>query len=337
MEDDHMTEDLNKTALVQPTEETASPAPEESGSDTAVSEPAVSEPAEKKPKRKKTASKIFDIIVICVLMFGLYDTYTSQMRETFDDIAKCDASDILSELKDVGVSYTLEVADEKLPQVEQYSWKELREGGGKPAMMFQMLTYNESFPDIFKTGRRVNYLDCIRTVKVYITSDGAASAQYVGDVDVSIQAFWQGLGKKGALYFDNAVPDANLEKFISRYADAQEQALFESSFTVQGSNVDYYNEAITIYYDWTNPWNEELGPMGAFSLTAYQNGRELRQDYFNSETDPIISTLEPGSTASYSVVYYLRDTSSPVKLVVANRYGHFFEDDPPAMEFEISI
>ena len=297
---------------------------------------ATTAPTEKKPAWKKVLGAIGDIVLVCVIVFGINAYYTDQMREQFDNVARYDANEIISELKDMGISCTVEVTDEKLPKAEKYSWKEIREGGGRPSMLFQMLMYNESFPDIFKTGKSVKYLSYTRNVKVYIVPDGAEESQYVGDVNVSIQAFYQGYGKKGWLYFDDAEPDARLESFISSYADKREQELFKQSFVLRGSNVDYYNETITISYDWTNPWDEDVSPMWAFSLSAYQNGQELRQDYYNSETDPT-SNLAPGSTGSYSITYYLRDTASPVTLVVANSYNHFFEDDPPTMEFEIAL
>ena len=297
---------------------------------------ATTAPTEKKPAWKKVLGAIGDIVLVCVIIFWINAYYTDQMREQFDNVARYDANETISELKDMGVSCTVEVTDEKLPKAEKYSWKEIREGGGRPSMLFQMLMYNESFPDIFKTGKSVKYLSCTRNVKVYIVPDGAEESQYVGDVNVSIQAFYQGYGKKGWLYFDDAEPDARLESFISSYADKREQELFKQSFVLRGSNVDYYNETITISYDWTNPWDEDVSPMWAFSLSAYQNGQELRQDYYNSETDPT-SSLAPGSTGSYAIVYYLRDTTAPVKLVVANSYSHFSEDDPPTIEFDISM
>lgn len=333
MEDNYtnLPENPNTETSSQPMDETAS-----SDSVEASEAAAASSTTEKKDAWKMVLSTICDILLVCIVLYGINAYYTDQIREQFDNIARYDANEIISELKDMGVSCTVEVTDEKLPKAEKYSWDEIREGGGKPSMMFQMLMYNESFPEVFKTGKSVKYLNCTRTVKVYIIPDGAEESRYIGDVDVSIQAFYQGYGKEGFLYFDDAEPDAQLENFISSYVDAQEQKLFEQSFALQGSGVDYYDETITIYYDWTNPWGEELSPMWAFSLSAYQNGQELRQDYYNSETD-LTSNLAPGSTGSYSIAYYLRDTTAPVKLVVANTYSYFFEDDPPTVEFEITL
>ena len=292
--------------------------------------------SEKKPVWKKFVSAVWDIAVICLIVYGVNAYYTGQMQEQFDSIARSGAIEEHVDLDQFGIDYSLEVTDDKLPKAKTYSWKEIRDGGGRPAMLFQMLMFNESFPEIFKTGKSVRYLNCTRTVKVSIMPEGAEEPQYIGDVDVTIQAFYQGLGRKGMLYFDDAESDATLKSFINSYADAQEQKLFKQSFTVQGSTVDYYNETITIDYDWTNLFTEEVSPMWAFSLTAYQNGHELLQDYYNSRTDSA-SNLAPGSTGSYSITYYLRDTASPVTLVVANSYNHFFEDDPPTMEFEIAL
>lgn len=292
--------------------------------------------SEKKPVWKKFVSAVWDIAVICLIVYGVNAYYTGQMQEQFDSIARSDAIEEHVDLDQFGIDYSLEVTDDKLPKAKTYSWKEIRDGGGRPAMLFQMLMFNESFPEIFKTGKSVRYLNCTRTVKVSIMPEGAEEPQYIGDVDVTIQAFYQGLGRKGMLYFDDAESGATLKSFINSYADTQEQKLFKQSFTVQGSTVDYYNETITIDYDWTNLFTEEVSPMWAFSLTAYQNGHELLQDYYNSKTDSA-SNLAPGSTGSYSITYYLRDTASPVTLVVANSYNHFFEDDPPTMEFEIAL
>ena len=105
---------------------------------------------------------------------------------------------------------------------------------------------------------------------------------------------------------------------------------------MKDSSVDFYNEKITIYYSWTNLQNEELSPMWAFDLNAYQGGHELNQDYYRSETD-LVSGLVPGYTGEYSVTYYLHDIETPVRLVVSNTYDYFFEDDKPSMEFEIPL
>ena len=156
---------------------------------------ATTAPTEKKPAWKKILGAIGDIVLVCVIVLGINAYYTDQMREQFDNVARYDANETISELKDMGVSCTVEVTDEKLPKAEKYSWKEIREGGGKPSMLFQMLMYNESFPDIFKTGKSVKYLNCTRNVKVYIVPDGAEESQYIGDVNVGIQAFYQGYGK----------------------------------------------------------------------------------------------------------------------------------------------
>lgn len=291
---------------------------------------------EEKPFWKKFVSAVWDIAFIALIVYGVNAYYTGQMQEQFDSIARSDAIEELADLDQFGIDYSLEVTDDKLPKAKTYSWKEIRDGGGRPSMLFQMLMFNESFPKIFKTGKSVRYLNCTRTVKVSIMPEGAEEPQYIGDVDVTIHAFYQGLGRKGMLYFGDAESDATLKSFINSYANEQEQKLFEQSFTVQGSTVDYYDETITIDYDWTNLFAEEVSPMWAFSLTAYQNGHELLQDYYNSETDSA-SNLAPGSTGSYSITYYLRDTASSVTLVVANSYNHFFEDDPPTMEFEIAL
>ena len=292
--------------------------------------------SEKKPLWKKILSNICDIAFIALIVYGVNAYYTGQMQEQFDSIARSDAIEELADLDQFGLDYALEVTDDKLPKAKTYSWKEIRDGGGRPAMLFQLLMFNESFPEVFKTGKSVRYLNCTRTVRVSIMPEGAEEPQYIGDVDVTIQAFYQGFGRKGMLYFDDAELDATLKSFINSYANEQEQKLFEQSFTVQGSTVDYYDETITIDYDWTNLFTEEVSPMWAFSLSAYQNGQELRQDYYNSKTDSA-SNLAPGSTGSYSITYYLRDTASPVKLIVANSYDHFFEDDQPTMEFDIAL
>ena len=150
-------------------------------------------------------------------------------------------------------------------------------------------------------------------------------------------AFYQNYVKKGMIYRADAEPNAALVSYIGSFVEAQEQQLFEDSFQLKDSSVDFYDETITIYYSWTNLRDEDANPMWSFSLSASQNGRELTQDYFNSETDSF-SQLAPGCTGEYSITYYLHDTSSPVKLVVSNLYGdNLFADDRPGVEYEIKL
>ena len=204
-------------------------------------------------------------------------------------------------------------------------------------MTFQLMMYNEDFPDVIKTGKSVRYLNLTRTVKVYVDQGESGEADYAGNVDVNIVAFYQNYVKKGMIYRADAEPNAALVSYIGSFVEAQEQQLFEDSFQLKDSSVDFYDETITIYYSWTNPRDEDANPMWSFSLSASQNGRELTQDYFNSETDSF-SQLAPGCTGEYSITYYLHDTSSPVKLVVSNLYGdNLFADDRPGVEYEIKL
>ena len=136
---------------------------------------------------------------------------------------------------------------------------------------------------------------------------------------------------------DNSVQAlTSRNQVLNKEIEAQKQKIFEQSFELKDSSVDFYNEKITIYYSWTNLQNEELSPMWAFDLNAYQGGHELNQDYYRSETD-LVSGLVPGYTGEYSVTYYLHDIETPVRLVVSNTYDYFFEDDKPSTEFEIPL
>lgn len=291
----------------------------------------------KKPTWKKVLIALWDIVVICAIAYGINHYLAQQIREQFDDIAVDSASSALTELNEFGISFTLIPVDKAIPKAETYEWEELREGGGKAAMAFQMVMYSDDFPEVIKTGKDVKYMNFTHTVEVYVMPDGAKESQHIGDVEVVIIAFYQGYGKNGMLYLADPEVDTALGDYISSYADTQEQQIFEQSFVLQDSSVDYSNETITICYDWTNLRDEDAAPMWSFDLAAYQGGYELQQDYYNSETDPM-SSLAPGYTGNYSITYYLRDNTTPVKLVVSNKYGaNLFEEDPPVKEFEISL
>ena len=44
-------------------------------------------PTEKKPAWKKVLGAIGDIVLVCVIVFGINAYYTDQMREQFDNVA----------------------------------------------------------------------------------------------------------------------------------------------------------------------------------------------------------------------------------------------------------
>ena len=308
---------------------------EENGAEAAVKEE--TSPPAQAPLWKKVLSWIWNIAFICLVIYGVRYYYDSAIRDTIDEIAVERATSVLSDLKALGIPYTLEPADKDIPKAEKYAWRDIRDGGGKAALAFQMMMYSDDFPDTIKTGKPVKYLNFTHEVNVYVRDNEDLKLQYVGCVDVDIVAFYQGSGRKGILYYAYAQPDSQLKNYIDTYTEAQEQQLFEQSFELQDTIVDLYDNTITIYYKWTNLRDTNVSPFWSFDLNAYQIGYELLQDYLASDTD-LTSELQPGYTGEYSVTYHLRDSRAPVTLVVANTYGdNFFEDNPPTMEFEISL
>ena len=329
----------NNTTVSETTdaEETVSTANEKTQENVPEVDHDVPAVVSKKRSVKKVLAALLDIIFVCIIAFGVKQYYADQFREQIDKIALEQARSALSDLSAMGISFSLEPVDSDMPKAEKYAWKDLRDGGGPAAMTFQLMMYNEDFPDVIKTGKSVKYLNLTRTVKVYVDQGESGEADYAGNIDVNIVAFYQNYVKKGMIYRADAEPDAAFSSYISSFADAQEQQLFEDSFQFKDSSVDFYDETITIYYSWTNLRDEDANPMWSFSLSAYQNGHELTQDYFNSETDSF-SQLAPGCTGEYSITYYLHDTSNPIKLVVSNLYGdNLFADDRPGVEYEIKL
>ena len=325
---------ISETTDAEEAVSAANEEPQKAAPETGHDAPAA---AAKKRSVKKVLTALLDIIFVCIIAFGVMQYYADQFREQIDNIALEQARSALSDLSSMGISFSLAPVDSDIPKAEKYAWKDLRDGGGPAAMTFQLMMYNEDFPDVIKTGKSVRYLNLTRTVKVYVDQGESGEADYAGNVDVNIVAFYQNYVKKGMIYRADAEPNAALVSYIGSFVEAQEQQLFEDSFQLKDSSVDFYDETITIYYSWTNLRDEDANPMWSFSLSASQNGRELTQDYFNSETDSF-SQLAPGCTGEYSITYYLHDTSSPVKLVVSNLYGdNLFADDRPGVEYEIKL
>ena len=160
----------NNTALFETTdaEEAISTANEETqkaASETGHDVPAA---AAKKRSVKKVLTALLDIIFVCIIAFGVMQYYADQFREQIDNIALEQARSALSDLSSMGISFSLEPVDSDIPKAEKYAWKDLRDGGGPAAMTFQLMMYNEDFPDVIKTGKSVRYLNLTRTVKVYV-------------------------------------------------------------------------------------------------------------------------------------------------------------------------
>ena len=327
MEENHMNLPEN-TAFTEQT-----PTMEESASEQSQRQQNAS--MDTRPAWKKALNALWDIVIVCAVIYGIRYYYTSQVREIVDDAIYKSAVSALSELREMDISYSLEFANEDLPKAQKYSWKELNDGGGRVALAFQIMKYSDDFSEVIKTGKAVKYLKFTRPANVRVKEkDGTVKT--IGSVEVTFTAFYQGHAQKGILCRTEAELDSRLKSYINSFVEAQKQKIFEQSFELKDSSVDFYNEKITIYYSWTNLQNEELSPMWAFDLNAYQGGHELNQDYYRSETD-LVSGLVPGYTGEYSVTYYLHDIETPVRLVVSNTYDYFFEDDKPSMEFEIPL
>ena len=185
--------------------------------------------AAKKRSVKKVLTALLDIIFVCIIAFGVMQYYADQFREQIDNIALEQARSALSDLSSMGISFSLEPVDSDIPKAEKYAWKDLRDGGGPAAMTFQLMMYNEDFPDVIKTRKSVRYLNLTRTVKVYVDQGESGEADYAGNVDVNIVAFYQNYVKKGMIYRADAEPNAALVSYIGSFVEAQEQQLFEDS------------------------------------------------------------------------------------------------------------
>lgn len=132
----------------------------------------------KKRSVKKVLTALLDIIFVCIITFGVMQYYADQLREQMDNIALEQARSALSDLSSMGISFSLEPVDSDIPKAEKYAWKDLRDGGGPATMAFQLMMYNEDFPDVIKTGKSVRYLNLTRTVKVYVDQGESGEADY---------------------------------------------------------------------------------------------------------------------------------------------------------------
>lgn len=328
---------MTDTFAEETTEDTVEDHADNSETETISGEP---ETEQKGSRTKKTWEVIKTILVgiiaiVCIL--AAQGIMADQVQETIEEIARETADDSLEELKDMGISYSLNPLMEEIPKAEKYTWKEASEGGGRVGLAFGMMMMNDDFQDIIKVGKSVKYLNFEYPMQVLLKEGDSEETQYLGEIDVYIAAFYQGHAENGIVYIATAEPDEAIEQYIGDYTDFQEQNLFQECFHLEGSTVDLQDEKITIRYDWTNLRNTAECPGFSIYLSAYQDGYELEQDYFHSETDSL-SKLQAGKTGEYSVTYYLRDTYTPVNLVVENIYGEYLiQQNRPSMEFEISI
>lgn len=156
---------ISETADAEEAISTANEESQKAASETGHDVPAA---AAKKCSVKKVLTALLDIIFVCIIAFGVMQYYADQFREQIDNIALEQARSALSDLSSMGISFSLEPVDSDIPKAEKYAWKDLRDGGGPAAMTFQLMMYNEDFPDVIKTGKSVRYLNLTRTVKVYL-------------------------------------------------------------------------------------------------------------------------------------------------------------------------
>ena len=201
-------------------------------------------PTDTRPAWKKALNVLWDIVIVCAVIYGIRYYYTSQVREIVDDAIYKSAVSALSELREMDISYSLEFVNEDLPKAQKYSWKELNDGGGRVALAFQIMKYSDDFSEVIKTGKAVKYLKFTRPANVSVKEKNGAE-KTIGSVEVTFTAFYQGHAQKGILCRTEAELDGRLKSYINSFVEAQKQKIFEQSFELKDSSVDFYNEKIT--------------------------------------------------------------------------------------------
>ena len=81
-----------------------------------------------------------------------------------------------------------------------------------------------------------------------------------------------------------------------------------------------------IEYQWTNTANHAKSPFTDISITAYQNGVELKTDYAYDQPYDALTNIAAGETITNSVAFRLNDPYSDIEVRATNYLAEFSGD-----------
>lgn len=117
------------------------------------------------------------------------------------------------------------------------------------------------------------------------------------------------------------------------YAQNTAQSILEDKFQFQHFYLydinDWYlgdYQQFVIEYQWTNTANHAKSPFTDVSISAYQNGVELKTDYAYEQPCDALTNIAAGETITNSIAFKLNDPYSDIEVRAANYLAEFSGD-----------
>ena len=117
------------------------------------------------------------------------------------------------------------------------------------------------------------------------------------------------------------------------YAQNTAQSILEDKFQFQHFYLydinDWYlgdYQQFVIEYQWTNTANHAKSPFTDVSISAYQNGVELKTDYAYEQPYDALTNIAAGETITNSIAFKLNDPYSDIEVRAANYLAEFSGD-----------
>lgn len=164
-----------------------------------------------------------------------------------------------------------------------------------------------------------------------IVMDGSELGAVKTSTTVIAQPTWKdGYAYKEYVYTE--VPDT-LRSLGAEYKFSAMQSTLENKFQFQHFYLNHIDswysgeyEQLVAEYQWTNTDNHAKSPFTDVSISAYQNGVELKTDYTYDQPYDALTSIEPGKTITNSVAFTLNDPYTDVEIHVKNYLAEFSGD-----------
>ena len=131
----------------------------------------------------------------------------------------------------------------------------------------------------------------------------------------------------------NLEPSDGLYAAGEEYAQNRAQSILEDKFQFQHFYLydinDWYlgnYQQFVIEYQWTNTGNHAKSPFTDVSISAYQNGIELKTDYSYNQPYDALTNIAAGETITNSIAFILNDPYSDIEVRAANYLAEFSGD-----------
>lgn len=170
---------------------------------------------------------------------------------------------------------------------------------------------------------------------IYETWQVSVDTTSLGTVETTTTIVCQPKWSGEHLYtgYVNLEPSDGLYAAGEEYAQNRAQSILEDKFQFQHFYLydinDWYlgnYQQFVIEYQWTNTGNHAKSPFTDVSISAYQNGIELKTDYSYNQPYDALTNIAAGETITNSIAFILNDPYSDIEVRAANYLAEFSGD-----------